>query len=213
MAAVAAAPAAGSAAGGSSVAGSSAIGGGGSAMAGASTSYGMTLAGQLTNFGLSQWAAGKQYKRQKKLMSSRYQMMVADLRAAGLNPILAVASPPPLPGVPLGGFGNATSGESHLRAGKEIAKLKPELKMLNAELALKQSQIQINSATAVREREAAVTEHWKSKREEIGAGMDLRREPASKEQHNFDRTPLGQRALIINRWLRNVFGQPQSSAR
>lgn len=183
------------------------------AVSGAAASAGMDVTTQLINFGLNQWAAKKQFKRQKKLIQNRYQWMVQDLRAAGLNPILAVASPPPLPGVPIGGFGTSSSGAGNLRAGKEIAKLKPEQKLLAAELGLKQSQIEINSAVAVREQEAAISEHWRAKREEIGAGMDLRREPASKEQHGFDKTPFGRRSLIINRFFRNIFGQPQNTAR
>lgn len=133
MAAAAAAPAAGASAGGATtgaVAGATSTG----AVSGIAASAGMDVTTQLINFGLNQWAASRQFKKQKKLIQNRYQWMVADLRAAGLNPMLAVASPPPLPGVPIGGFGMGNTGAGNVKAGIALSKLSPEKQLLAMEL-------------------------------------------------------------------------------
>ncbi len=61
---------------------------------------GIDVGGTLYGNYASAKAATKAFDREKWLMSNKYQMQVADLKAAGLNPALAYGAPAPIPGVP-----------------------------------------------------------------------------------------------------------------
>lgn len=55
------------------------------------------VAGGLYGNYASAKAATKQFDREKWMMGHRYQLQVEDLKAAGLNPMLAVGATPPMP--------------------------------------------------------------------------------------------------------------------
>lgn len=76
------------------------------AAGGASAFNPATAVGALAASGAASWYGNRMgqkrqheaFDQQKYMMENRYQMQVKDLKAAGLNPMLAYASPAPMPG-------------------------------------------------------------------------------------------------------------------
>lgn len=99
------------------------------------------IASEMIGTGLQQWRneemAGKAWDQQKKMMRRRYQWMMADMEAAGLNPILAYqqGAPPNVPTMPFLPAVNPAEGMSSsvkqaMRVRGELEKLEKENKLL-----------------------------------------------------------------------------------
>ncbi len=73
--------------------------------------------------------AKKARKFTKKMMKNKYQWQVADLLAAGLNPILGYANPPPIGPSPLA-TGGSGGGDASIVA---LAKVRSETDLLRAQ--------------------------------------------------------------------------------
>ncbi len=85
------------------------------------------MAGAISAPIAAHFAQKRAWKYTKAMMKNKYQWQVADLRAAGLNPILGYANPPPIGSVPApvasGGGGDLVA------TAKQVAKFKPEVTM------------------------------------------------------------------------------------
>lgn len=129
----------------------------GGIISGASSQGGQLQAqlGQAISTGIGIQRNNVSWRRQKKVLQNQIRWRVADLRAAGLNPILAAgsglggggASPPVQPSIP--DFGAGASAGS--RAGSEAARNRSQIEANNANAAAQKAQ-------AERQREGVNTE-------------------------------------------------------
>ncbi len=85
------------------------------------------------------FAQKRQHKYIKKYMKNKYQWMVDDLRAAGLNPILAYNNQPSMgqPGIPsiAGGQGATALGAMKIKSELRLLETAADKNMAEAELA------------------------------------------------------------------------------
>lgn len=79
-------------------------------------------------FGFGEWAAERAFTKQKKILKNQIQWRTADMRAAGLNPILAVS--PGAATAATAPMGKGASGDSLVSSAKSLSKAKSELEIL-----------------------------------------------------------------------------------
>lgn len=100
---------------------------------------GAELGGQAVQFEKSKQQARQAFKRSMWADNTRYQRMVTDLKAAGLNPMLAFGHGPGSPptaypaGVPDLGSGIGEGISRTVQSGRQLAQLGPELRRLKSE--------------------------------------------------------------------------------
>lgn len=98
----------------------------GQAAAGAASS----LVGPLMSMGTTAMAQNRARKYQTRFMKNAIQWRMDDMRKAGLNPILAAGSQPPVPGI---GTGGGTGSVDTLGAVQKAMAMADELKKVKAE--------------------------------------------------------------------------------
>lgn len=156
-------------------------------------------------FGFQQWAAERAHTKQKELMKNAIQWRADDMRAAGINPILAAAQPSGVPAVPVGGFPKV---DSLLSTAKQAKKFKPEVATAKNQAAI--TGYQATSAGHAAEKAAHDTKAagWfaeqareSAQREAIQLDVDRARWAAVQTQGKFDRTKVGKGLTIWNRGL------------
>ncbi len=96
------------------------------------------------------FAQKRQHKYIKKYMKNKYQWMVDDLRAAGLNPILAYNNQPSMgqPGIPSIAGGQGATAISAMKLKSELRMLDASAKKMEAEAAQAQSRAALNIGQA-----------------------------------------------------------------
>lgn len=171
------------------------------------------VADKATSFGFGQFAASRQNKFQKEILNNRYQWQVADMKAAGINPILAVTSPPPAPTVPIGGFA-PHSGGGTVETAKKISKLSPEMALLRQQLELMKIETEKTQHAANTQFFTAQKERLAVERERLGIGLDAQslrfgqtRMPAALATEKLDRSATGTWMRYLNRTIRSLTGR------
>lgn len=100
----------------------------GAALIGAGGSFAGGVAGLVA----ADIASDKAWNRQKAMMQRKYQWQMADMRKAGLNPILAAGATPGMLTPPVQQTGDiASSARSAVSHGMKAAMLKKQLKQLD----------------------------------------------------------------------------------
>jgi hypothetical protein len=100
--------------------------------------------------------AERNRRYQRWMYERQYQMTVGDLRAAGLNPMLAYGNSPNA--VPQGAMASAPGGASIVGSAVEAAKLDSEVKKLQAEIANLGAQYGLNSTQMIKLNQEITTE-------------------------------------------------------
>lgn len=195
--------------------GGAAAGAGAGAAAGASgvgsmlAGLGSSVAAQGTGWGLGDLAAKKAFKRQKKILNNQIQWRVGDMRAAGINPLLAVG----------GGFGGGgasvpmgtTSAVDYAGAMDKYVKAKTGKNMMDFLVKKIEADIRGVEAGNVRDTATAAAQ-WnlaKVHREQAGINelqrdLLIRNIPSAKAISDFDATPLGQWLIKVGRGLQSI---------
>jgi len=162
--------------------------------------------------GFSALAAHKSWKRQKAIMKNAIQWRVADMKAAGINPILAVS-----PGGGGGGGGAPQAAPINLSRGfesaKGLSKLPRELRLLRAQVQIAENQVEQSFHAASREGILTVYDEYRTLREKEGLEFDRLRKPAARAQGRMDRTQFGEKMRQLNRVIRSVTGRDPTTAR
>lgn len=112
-------------------------------MAAAGIGAGSQGLSDMASSGLGAYFANREsnqaWQRQKQIMKSRYQWMVGDLKAAGLNPILAVQGMSPGSGSPPTTAGVVGRVGNYAASAREAALLGAQLKNIEADTKYKES--------------------------------------------------------------------------
>lgn len=170
-----------------------------------------SAASSAIGFGFGQASAKKAFSRQVDILQNRYQWQVADLKAAGLNPILAVSQPPPAPGVPIGGY--SSGGESLVSSAKQLSKLSPEMKLLHQQLKLMNAETQRTQAVTRKEDALGAKEVVNVLRARKGLQFDQARIPAALAQQEMDETTAGKYLRWFNRFMQSIWGRETQTGR
>lgn len=165
----------------------------------------------------SYYSAKKMNRRARKFaqwqMRNAHQMMVADLKDAGLNPILAVGKTPGMPAKPLGRpamgqfgpFGDvAASAKAGARVGEEVK----QLRMQNRNLAQQNRNLKEEESN-LRTRRMEMRSHsdMMSSNREL---MDIRRKleetflHSARARADYDQSEAGQMMHKLHRFFESV---------
>lgn len=121
-----------------------------------------SLLGGAISAGASVAATKKQFKRQKKILKNRIQWQVSDLKAAGLNPILAAGASFGAGGTPsvaapnIPNFGDLMNNSA--KAGVARKKLQPEARLLASQADESETRSNVNRHSVRLVDEQAMTE-------------------------------------------------------
>lgn len=176
--------------------------------AAAAAAVAMKAIGGGINYGWGALSASKAFKKQKKILKNQIQWRVADMRAAGLNPILAVNP---------GGGGNVNAPMGPSPPGGDIATSAKTVARLPAEMKVLRSQVEIANNESERTKHAAEREVYEAARSYVGYNreafdfeIEKLRLPAAKAQGELDASELGKRLRQLNRIIRSGTGRDQT---
>ncbi len=148
------------------------------------------------------FAQKRQHKYVKKYMKNKWQWEVADLKAAGLNPILGIAgSSPNIGGA--GGLPNMSVGSP------DIVGAYKEIKSAKAKLAIIQSEREMAGNAASRSFFDANKSMFDARSAESDSIINAARLPAAQAQERMDRTDFGAWVRYLNRAVRGVTGRAE----
>lgn len=175
----------------------------------------------ILGFGAQAWSqsfARKQSSRARRFarwqMANRYQLMVQDLKAAGLNPILAVSQSPGTPAAPIMGAGMASgmaggiveSAKAGATIEADIEKAHHEAARSGAEGARAEESVRM-----MREQEKLIDAQRKNT--EVSTALQATGLAGAKAQESFDKTTIGNRLRMLNRAIRAIRGADQTTAK
>lgn len=173
---------------------------------------GASAVGQAVGFGFGALSAKKAWQRQKKVLKNQIQWRVEDLKAAGLNPILAA------PGSIGGGGVNVAQGQlgsggDIVGSAKTLAKLPDEVKILRKQVEIANNEAQRTYHAAAREGVMVVNAEYDALRNKVGLELDRSNLPAARSQEAMDRTKVGGYLRWFNRGMKSVWGKDRTTAK
>ncbi len=147
------------------------------------------------------FAQKRQHKYVKKYMKNKYQWEVADLIAAGLNPILGYTKGGP----PIGAAGipGISVGSPDLVGGYK------QLKSVKAELAILESHKQAAGSAASKAFFDANRSMFDARSAEADSIINAARLPAAAAQKELDTTEFGKWMRYMNRVIRSGTGRAE----
>ncbi len=152
---------------------------------------------------------------QEKMMKNKYQWQVADLKSAGLNPILTVAGGGGQPGMnaPGSGAGTAPGGsETVLGSARSIARWKREMKILDSQVVTAKNQEATSFQTVMREGALGALAENQSLREFVNLEIDRAKLPSAKAILEFDSSKMGRKLIKAHRAMGYISGNLPFSA-
>jgi len=153
------------------------------------------LAGGIIGAAVSARQAAKQRRFQERMLKNRYQYQMADMRAAGLNPILAAGASPPSPSGAAASIGNPAAGV--VASAKEAARAKSEVGLLRRQNELAEAQTKNQKQQEAYMKNHAEAEAWNIQANEHNANRALFQAASAREQLRTDKV------------RGNVYGHPR----
>lgn len=179
--------------------------------------FGASIGSSLFDFGMGQASSAIQWSRQKKLAKRGVRWRMADMRAAGVNPLLAVAGgmAPSSGSVPMGQTGRtdiagATAKMSSARAIQKTLDQLPEemeqrIRLLNAQ------NVAATSAGA-RDWQAAQVNRARERQIKMATKLMATEIPSAKAMEKYYQSWLGERGRMIRQFRQDVLGRGVSKS-
>lgn len=158
----------------------------------------LNLLGSAVTAGVSSMEAGRSRAFQREMRDTQYQAAMADMRKAGLNPILAYSqggsstNSAAQANPQWSGGGDVKDITNAMRVREEMKNMREERKRTIADADLKRSQSGV--------------EIGKQRQQLLDREITEYMIPRFKTQARVDMSPTGQRATEINRYIQNVLG-------
>lgn len=145
-------------------------------IAGAIGAVGGAVGSTALQYRINKRAAERERGWQERMSNSAYQRSMADMRAAGLNPILAYQKGGA--STPSGGLERATDTEQIVSTALQAARLNKEIEVMDADIGLKKSSESLNKVAT----EKVVAETAKTGAQEALSKQDLKLQKLLYEQ-------------------------------
>lgn len=170
------------------------------------------IIGSAISAGVSLKIARENREWQEMMSNTAYQRSMADMREAGLNPILAYSqggATTPLGNVPtIPDFGDSVrTGVSAYQAKIQASKVREENKLVRQNRYTSNSQERLNDALQYKAMQDAEQSLWNARRIHNHYLLERTRLPSAKAREKMDKTKVGAGLRWFNRGSRAIWGR------